>query len=174
MGKLQRDGDAFVAAPLPGDTCTSTARSMGESSCSERSSSTTALGLGLGVGEKPLGGAGVLAGELVAGEVFKPGRVFIFVERRAGSLARWAALFAAALPLVLREVDDDAVEVGGDGGVAAELGQRAVEAEEGFLREVFDVRAGAGHAGEGAEDKGPWCSRTRASKFSGDVRSLRT
>src|ERR1700729_2396116 len=40
---------------------------------------------------------------------------------------------AAALPLVLRDVNGDTVEVGRDEGIAAEAGQGAVEAEEEIL-----------------------------------------
>ena len=59
---------------------------------------------------------------------------------------------APALPLVLRDVDGDAVEIGGDEGVAAKAGQGAVEAEEDVLGEVVEVLAAAGEAQEGAED----------------------
>ena len=97
-----------------------------------------------------LGVAGV-GGEGVAGEVFKPGAGVVFEGEGFGG--EGFSVFAASLPFVLGDVDDDAVEVGGDGGVAAEVGEGAVEAEEGFLGEVFDVGAGAGHARERAEDE---------------------
>jgi hypothetical protein len=62
------------------------------------------------------------------------------------------AVAAAALPLVLGNVDGNAVEVGGDEGVATKTGQRAIEAEEDVLGEVIEVLAAAGEAQEGAKD----------------------
>ena len=59
---------------------------------------------------------------------------------------------AAALPLVLSDVDGNAIEVGGDEGFAAEAGEGAVEAEEDVLGEIVEVLAAAGEAQEGAED----------------------
>ena len=63
-----------------------------------------------------------------------------------------AVVAAAALPLVLSDVDGDAVEVGGDEGLAAEAGEGAVEAEEDVLGKIVEVLAAAGEAQEGAED----------------------
>ena len=63
-----------------------------------------------------------------------------------------AVVAAAALPLVLGDVDGDAVEVGSDEGFAAEAGQGAIEAEEDVLGEIVEVFAAAGEAQEGAED----------------------
>ena len=60
----------------------------------------------------------------------------------------------AALPLVLGDVDGDAVEIGGEEGFAAKGGQRAEEAEKDLLGEVFEVLAGAGEAQESPEDSG--------------------
>ncbi len=51
---------------------------------------------------------------------------------------------AAALPLVLSDVDGNAIEVGGDEGFAAEAGEGAVEAEEDVLGEIVEVLAAAG------------------------------
>jgi hypothetical protein len=65
-----------------------------------------------------------------------------------------AVVAAAALPLVLGDVDGDAIEVGGDEGFAAETGQGAIEAEEDVLGEIVEVLAAAGEAQEGAEDHG--------------------
>jgi len=65
-----------------------------------------------------------------------------------------AVVAAATLPLILRDVDRDAIEIGGDEGLAAEAGQGAVEADEDVLGEVVDVLATAGEAQEGAEDHG--------------------
>ena len=59
---------------------------------------------------------------------------------------------AAALPLVLGDVDGDAVEVGGDEGFAAEAWQGAIEAEEDVLGEIVEMFAAACEAQEGAED----------------------
>jgi hypothetical protein len=64
------------------------------------------------------------------------------------------AVAAAALPLVLGDVDGDAVEIGGDEGFAAEGGKGAVEAEEDVLGEVVEMLATAGEAQKGAEDHG--------------------
>jgi hypothetical protein len=62
------------------------------------------------------------------------------------------AVAAAALPLVLRDVDGDAVEIGGDESLAAKAGEGAVEAEEDVLSEIVEMLAAAGKAQEGAED----------------------
>ena len=62
------------------------------------------------------------------------------------------AVAAAAFPLVLRDVDGDAVEVGGDEGFAAKAGEGAVEAEEDVLGKVVEMLAAAGETQEGAED----------------------
>jgi hypothetical protein len=55
----------------------------------------------------------------------------------AGGVVRYgdvgAVVAAAALPLVLSDVDGDAVEVGGKEGFAAEAGEGAVETEEDLL-----------------------------------------
>jgi hypothetical protein len=59
---------------------------------------------------------------------------------------------AAAFPLVLSNVDGDAVEIGGEEGFAAKAGEGAVEAEEDLLGEVVDVFPAAGEPQKGAED----------------------
>ncbi len=53
------------------------------------------------------------------------------------------AVAAAALPLVLRDVDSDAVEVSRDEGFAREAGEGTVEAEEDILGEIVEVFAAA-------------------------------
>lgn len=59
------------------------------------------------------------------------------------------AAVAFVLP-VEAKVDGDAIEPGGEAGVAAEAAELAVGLEEGVLREVGGIREGAGHAiGEG-------------------------
>ena len=63
-----------------------------------------------------------------------------------------AVVAASALPLVLGDIDGDAVEVSGDEGIAAKTGKGAVETKEDVLCEVVDVFAAAGEAQEGAED----------------------
>ena len=63
-----------------------------------------------------------------------------------------AVVAAPTLPLVLGDVDGNAVEVSGDEGVATKTGQRAIEAEEDVLGEVIKVLAAAGEAQEGAKD----------------------
>ena len=87
------------------------------------------LGVGVGVGETVFPAGGVVG------------------EGDVG-----VAVAAAALPLVLGDVDGDAVEVGGDEGFAAKAGERAVEAEKDVLGEVVEMLATAGEAQEGAED----------------------
>jgi hypothetical protein len=62
------------------------------------------------------------------------------------------AVAAAALPLVLGDVDGDAVEVRGDEGLAAEAGQGAIEPKKDVLGEIVDVLPAAGKAQESAED----------------------
>ena len=58
----------------------------------------------------------------------------------------------AALPLVLGNVDRDAIKVGSDQGFAAKAGQRTIEPEKDVLGEVVEVLPAAGEAQEGAED----------------------
>ena len=86
---------------------------------------------------------GVAAG--VGETVFPAGDVI--GERDVG-----VAVAASALPLVLRDVDGDAVKVGGDQGFSAKAGEGAVEAEEDVLGEVIEVLAAAGEAQKGSED----------------------
>jgi hypothetical protein len=62
------------------------------------------------------------------------------------------AVPAAALPLVLRNIDGDPVKIGGDEGVAAKAGEGAIGAEEDILGEVVEVFAATGEAQEGAKD----------------------
>ncbi len=59
-----------------------------------------------------------------------------------------------AFPFVLGDIDDDAVEEGGEQGFPAECGQGAVEAEEDILGEVFEVFAATREAQEGAKHHG--------------------
>ncbi len=61
---------------------------------------------------------------------------------------------AAALPFVLGDVGDDAIEVGAEQGFAAKRGKRAVEAEKDLLGKIVDMFPAAGEANEGAEDHG--------------------
>jgi hypothetical protein len=63
-----------------------------------------------------------------------------------------AVVAAAPLPLILGNVDRDAVEVGSNQGVAAKAGQGTIEPEKDILGEIVDVFAAAGKAQEGAED----------------------
>ena len=65
-----------------------------------------------------------------------------------------AIVASSSFPLVLSDVDGDAVEVGCDEGLPAKAGQGAVEAEEDVLGEVVDVFATAGEAQKDAEDHG--------------------
>ena len=111
-------------------------------------------GGGFGLAEVLFGGAGVSAFEVAGGLVFEPGIgcVPFFVEGGGGGEV--VAIAATALPFILGDIDGDAVEVGGEMGVAAEFGEGAVEAEKDFLGEVFELGSGAGEAVEGAEDEG--------------------
>lgn len=109
-------------------------------------------GLQFGVGEELLGGASVTV-DSISGQILQPFARFVLVEGRVRRSSK-LALAAAALPLVLSHVDDDAVEVCRQRGIPAEVWKGAVEAEKDLLGEVFDVRAGRGHAREGAEDHG--------------------
>ncbi len=116
--------------------------------------------LGVGELEKRVvdGLEGLVAGELllgvrvVGGEGFDEGRG-IFVGIISGGEGA-IAVAAAALPLVLGYVEDDAIEIGGEFGVSLKVGQAAVEAEEDLLGEIFDAVGGAGEALKGAEDHG--------------------
>ena len=67
-----------------------------------------------------------------------------------------AAVFAAAaFPLVLGDVDGDAIKIGGELGFAAEAGQSAEEAEKDILGEIFKVgllEVWAGKAGKRSKD----------------------
>ena len=62
------------------------------------------------------------------------------------------AVAAAALPLVLGDVDGNAVEIGRNERVSTKAGQGAIEAEKDVLGKVVQVLAAAGEAQEGAED----------------------
>jgi len=68
------------------------------------------------------------------------------------------AILAAALPLILGDINDDAVEVGGELGVALKVDEPAVEAEEDLLGQILEagvaMRTGAGEAQERPEDEG--------------------
>ncbi len=63
-----------------------------------------------------------------------------------------AVVAAAALPLVLSDVDGNAIEVSGEEGFAAKAGEGPVETEEDLLSQIVEVFPAAGEAQEGAED----------------------
>jgi hypothetical protein len=63
-----------------------------------------------------------------------------------------AAIAASTLPLILGYVDSDAIEICSDEGIAAKVGQGAVEAKEDVLGEIVEMLATAGETQEGAED----------------------
>lgn len=65
-----------------------------------------------------------------------------------------AIVATPALPLVLGDVDGDAVEVGGEEGFATKVGESSVEAEEDLLGKVIEVFPAAGETQEGSEDRG--------------------
>lgn len=91
-------------------------------------------------------GLRVCSPPLWAGWFFQPFFSFgVVEERRFGSQVHPFPL--PAFPLVLGNVYDDAVEIGGQRGFAAKLGQRAVEPQKDLLREIFDVGAHAGQSG---------------------------
>ncbi len=110
-------------------------------------------GLGFVVAADLFGGTGVFSGKGAGRLVFEPGIRVVFA-RKGWNRGKVFAVAAATLPLVLGDVVGDAIEEGGEVGVAAEVGEGAEEAEEDLLGEVFDVGAGAGEAVEGAEDEG--------------------
>jgi hypothetical protein len=87
------------------------------------------LGVAVGVGETVLPG----------GDIIGEGDVEV-------------AVAAAALPLVLGDVDGNAVEIGRNEGVSTKAGQGAIEAEKDVLGKVVQVLSAAGEAQEGAED----------------------
>jgi hypothetical protein len=144
---LERGGDGLIAAVL-----LVVKDEDGAFGLRERKQGRVDGMLELGVGQELLGGAGVPV-QVIARHVLEPvgGLIVLNGSRHRGDDL---AVAAAALPLVLRYVDDDAVEIGGEGGIAAELRERAVKAEENLLGEVLDVSAGAGHARESPEDHG--------------------
>lgn len=61
---------------------------------------------------------------------------------------------AAAFPLVLRDVDGDAIEVGSEEGLATKVWKGTVEAKKDLLGEVIEVFPAAGETQEGSEDHG--------------------
>ncbi len=58
----------------------------------------------------------------------------------------------AALPFVLRHIDDDAMEIRGEERVASKRGKRAIESQEDILGEIIDMFAGSGESDEHTED----------------------
>jgi hypothetical protein len=87
------------------------------------------LGVAVGVGEAFFPGGGVVG------------------ERDVG-----VSVAATAFPLVLGDVDSDAIEISGDESFSAKAGKGAIEAEEDVLGEIVEVFVAAGEAQEGAED----------------------
>ena len=61
---------------------------------------------------------------------------------------------AAALPFVLCDVGDDAIEIGAEQGLAAKCWKRPVKPKKYLLGKIVDMFAAAGQANEGAEDHG--------------------
>jgi len=90
--------------------------------------------------------------ELLLGVTVGVGEAVFPTRGLVGEGDMGVAVAAAALPLVLGDIDGDAVEIGGDEGVAAKAGEGAVEAEEDILGEVVEVFAATGEAQEGAKD----------------------
>jgi len=62
------------------------------------------------------------------------------------------AVVAPPLPLVLRDINRDPVEIGGDQGLTAKTRQRPVEPQKDILRKIIDVLTASGQAEEGTED----------------------
>jgi len=82
-----------------------------------------------------------------------PFRLAIIVRGDGGGNRHQRPLHAApALPFVLRDVHDDAVEVCGQQGFSAKCRQRPVEPEKDLLRQVLNVFAAAIEPQEGAKD----------------------
>ena len=109
--------------------------------------------LGFVVAEQLFGIAGVIASEGRRRLVFEPGAAFVVVAGH-GHGGKVFAVAATALPLILGDVDRDAVEKRGKLGVAAKVREGTIEAKKDFLGQVFQVGAGTGEAMEGTEDKG--------------------
>ena len=77
---------------------------------------------------------------------FLPRRSFVR-KRNVG-----AGITPSPLPLVLRNIHRDPVEIGGDQGFAAKTRQRTVEPQKDILRKIIDMLTAAGQAEQGAED----------------------
>ena len=69
-----------------------------------------------------------------------------------GERGEGAIRAAAAFPFVLSDIDGYAIEKGGEEGVSAEAGQRAIEPKKDLLREVLNMLAGSGQTQKCAED----------------------
>ena len=66
-----------------------------------------------------------------------------------GSELGWCGIFSEALPFaqkVIAAVEENAVDPGGQGGVAFEAADGAVDLDEGFLDRIFGIGAAAGEA----------------------------
>jgi hypothetical protein len=138
-GQVEGEGDVFVAALLLVEEDEDGALGVGE-----LEEGAVDGFEGLTVGELLLGVGGW------GGEGFdEVGDFLVGIE---GGGEGVGAVAAAALPLVLGYVEEDAVEVSGEFGVALEVRKTAVEAQEDLLGEVLDAVRGAGEALEGAED----------------------
>ena len=138
-GQVQGQGDVLVAALFLVEEDEDGAFRIGEfkKSAVDGLESLTLRELLLGVGS-------------VGWEGFdERGEVFVGI---AGGGEGVGAVAAAVLPLVLGYVEDDAVQVGGELGVAVEVREAAVEAKEDLLGKVFDAVGGAGEALQRAED----------------------
>lgn len=108
--------------------------------------------LRLVVGKELFRGTGVLVNG-VRRLVLKPGGR-VLVACAGGGLHEMLPIAAASGPLILGDVDGDAVKVGRKLGIAAKVRESAIKAEEDLLGEIFDVHAGTGEAMQRAEDSG--------------------
>jgi hypothetical protein len=83
--------------------------------------------------------ARMLACKLVPGKVFKPR--LIVTAFRGRLVYGTGALFAPPLPLILRNVQDDAIKIGGYCRVATKFRQRTIQPQKHFLREILHLIA---------------------------------
>lgn len=91
-------------------------------------------------------------GELLLGVGSRAGEPVVPAGFGVGEGGEGLVVAAAAFPLILGDVDGDAIEVGGEQGVSAEVGKGAEETKKDLLGEILQVLPAAGEAKQGAED----------------------
>jgi len=90
--------------------------------------------------------------DLLLGVAIRVGQAILPAGCVVGQRDVGAVVAATTLPLILGDVDGDAVEVRGDQGLAAKAGEGTIKTKEDILGEVVDVLATAGEPQESAED----------------------